>query len=238
MRHRHRHRHGRGSSSAVSMEEEQRLEEYLETLWSLMEEGKDSLEDVRRTIGETEASHVILSLMENGWVKVEGERFSFQPEGELLASQIVRRHRLAERLLHDVLEMGEDQVEEDACRFEHILSPDATESICTFLGHPQNCPHGKPIPPGPCCQRFAKEVTPLVRPLSDLPVGQRGTITFITPKYSSRLHQLSSLGVIPGTIVTLKQRHPTYVIQVEETTIALDKELARSIFVRSAPRAE
>lgn len=222
----------------VSMEEEQRLEECLETLWSLMEEGKDRIEDVRKSIGEAEASHVILSLLENRWIRVDGERFSFQPEGELLASQIVRRHRLAERLLHDVLEMGEDQVEEDACRFEHILSPDATESICTFLGHPQSCPHGKPIPPGPCCKKFAKEVTPLVRPLSDLHVGQRGIITFITPKYRSRLHQLSSLGVIPGTVVTLKQRHPTYVIQIEETTIALDKELARSIFVRSSPKID
>ncbi len=236
MRYRHRHRHGRkdGPGSLLSMEEEQRLEEYLETLWTLMEEGKDRVEKVKEALGESEASHLLLSLMENNWIRIEGERLRFEPEGEKLASQIVRRHRLAERLLHDVLDMGPEQVEDDACRFEHILSSDATESICTFLGHPQTCPHGKPIPPGPCCQKFTKEVVPLVRPLSDLPVGQAGTITFITPKYRSRLHQLSSLGVIPGTSVRLKQRHPSYVIQVGETTIALDADLARNIFVRAS----
>lgn len=233
MRNRHRRGHGHGASHARSMEDEQRLEEYLEILWSLKEEGRQDLAHIREVLGEAEASHLLLSLIENRWVRVEGERLFLEPEGERLAAQIVRRHRLAERLLHDVLDMGVDQVEEDACRFEHILSADATESICTFLGHPQTCPHGRPIPPGPCCQRFAKEVTPLVRPLADLAVGQQGTITFITPRYRSRLHQLSSLGVIPGTSVRLRQRHPTYVIQVGESTIALDGNLARNIFVRS-----
>jgi DtxR family Mn-dependent transcriptional regulator len=230
---RHRHRRGHGLAQGRSMEDEQRLEEYLETLWSLREEGRQGLADIREALGESEASHLLLSLMENRWVRVEGERFEFEPDGESRAAQIVRRHRLAERLLHDVLDMGADQVEEDACRFEHILSADATESICTFLGHPQTCPHGRSIPPGPCCQRFAKEVTPLVRPLADLALGQHGTITFITPRYRSRLHQLSSLGVIPGTSVRLRQRHPTYVIQVGESTIAMDADLARNIFVRS-----
>jgi DtxR family Mn-dependent transcriptional regulator len=230
---RHRHRGGHGSPQGRSMEDEQRLEEYLETLWSLREEGRQELAHIKEAVGETEASHLLLSLMENRWVKVEGERFQFEPEGELRAAQIVRRHRLAERLLHDVLDMGADQVEEDACRFEHILSPDATESICTFLGHPQTCPHGRPIPPGPCCRKFAKEVTPLVRPLADLHLGQQGTITFITPRFRSRLHQLSSLGVIPGTSIRLRQRHPTFVIQVGESTIAMDADLARNIFVRS-----
>lgn len=230
---RHRHRRGHGSAQGRSIEDEQRLEEYLEALWSLKEEGRQELTHLKQALGETETSHLLLSLMENGWVRVEEERFEFEPQGESRAAQIVRRHRLAERLLHDVLDMGADQVEEDACRFEHILSADATESICTFLGHPRTCPHGKPIPPGPCCQRFAKEVTPLVRPLADLHLGQEGIITFITPKFRSRLHQLSSLGVIPGTSVKLRQRHPTFVIQVGESTIAIDAELARNIFVRS-----
>jgi len=83
------------------MEDEQRLEEYLETLWSLREEGRQGLADIREALGESEASHLLLSLMENRWVRVEGERFEFEPDGESRAAQIVRRHRLAERLLHD-----------------------------------------------------------------------------------------------------------------------------------------
>jgi Mn-dependent DtxR family transcriptional regulator len=48
---------------------------------------------------------------------------------------------------------SETEIEEQACKFEHILSPGATDKICSFLGHPRTCPHGAPIPPGACCGR-------------------------------------------------------------------------------------
>jgi DtxR family Mn-dependent transcriptional regulator len=74
------------------------------------------------------------------------------PRGRERAGSIIRRHRLAERLFTDSLAMdSESEIEEQACKFEHILSPGATDKICTFLGHPRTCPHGAPIPPGPCC---------------------------------------------------------------------------------------
>ena len=72
--------------------------------------------------------------------------------GRRRASDIIRRHRLAERLFTDSLAMdNEAEIEQQACRFEHILSPQATDKICSFLGHPRTCPHGAPIPLGPCC---------------------------------------------------------------------------------------
>ena len=74
------------------------------------------------------------------------------PRGRSRAGSIIRRHRLAERLFTDSLAMdSESEIEQQACKFEHILSPGATDKICTFLGHPKTCPHGAPIPPGPCC---------------------------------------------------------------------------------------
>ncbi|MGD0515589.1 MAG: iron dependent repressor, metal binding and dimerization domain protein, partial [Terriglobales bacterium] len=79
------------------------------------------------------------------------------PRGRQRAADIVRRHRLAERLFTDSLAMdSETEIEQQACKFEHILSPEATDKICAFLGHPRTCPHGAPIPPGPCC---GKELT-------------------------------------------------------------------------------
>jgi putative ABC transport system ATP-binding protein len=76
--------------------------------------------------------------------------------GRERAGSIIRRHRLAERLFTDSLAMdSESEIEQQACKFEHILSPEATDKICTFLGHPRTCPHGAPIPPGPCCGRSA-----------------------------------------------------------------------------------
>src|ERR1700686_4143432 len=76
------------------------------------------------------------------------------PRGRLRAADIVRRHRLAERLFTDSLALdSESEIEHEACKFEHILSPEATDKICSFLGHPRTCPHGAPIPLGPCCER-------------------------------------------------------------------------------------
>jgi putative ABC transport system ATP-binding protein len=76
------------------------------------------------------------------------------PRGRERAGSIIRRHRLAERLFTDSLAMdSESEIEQQACKFEHILSPEATDKICTFLGHPRTCPHGAPIPPGACCGR-------------------------------------------------------------------------------------
>jgi putative ABC transport system ATP-binding protein len=76
------------------------------------------------------------------------------PRGRERAGSIIRRHRLAERLFTDSLAMdSETEIEQQACKFEHILSPEATDKICTFLGHPRTCPHGAPIPSAPCCGR-------------------------------------------------------------------------------------
>jgi len=79
------------------------------------------------------------------------------PRGHQRAADIIRRHRLAERLFTDSLAMdSETEIEQQACKFEHILSPEATDKICTFLNHPRTCPHGAAIPPGPCCGRRAE----------------------------------------------------------------------------------
>jgi putative ABC transport system ATP-binding protein len=88
------------------------------------------------------------------------------PRGRERAGSIIRRHRLAERLFTDSLAMdSESEIEQQACKFEHILSPEATDKICAFLGHPRTCPHGAPIPPGPCCsENLTKELRESVSP--------------------------------------------------------------------------
>ena len=84
--------------------------------------------------------------------------------GRQRAADIIRRHRLAERLFTDSLSLdSETEIEQQACKFEHILSPEATDKICSFLGHPKTCPHGAPIPPGQCCGR----TTPVAIPTAD-----------------------------------------------------------------------
>ncbi|HAS16383.1 MAG TPA: hypothetical protein DCR39_00390 [Nitrospiraceae bacterium] len=114
----------------------------------------------------------------------------------------------------------------------HVLGQSVVNSICTFLGHPPTCPHGRPIPKGDCCRKFSLEVKPLVGSLTDLQVGEEVKIVFISTKYHARLDRLSSLGIIPGNIIKLHQKQPTYVIRIGETELALDSDLAKDIFVK------
>ena len=90
--------------------------------------------------------------------------------GRKRAADIIRRHRLAERLFTDSLAMdSETEIEQQACKFEHILSPEATDKICTFLGHPRTCPHGAPIPLGACCKAGQNAAYEHAQVLSRLP---------------------------------------------------------------------
>ena len=87
-----------------------------------------------------------------------GERMIvFTEKGRKRAEDVIRRHRLAERLFTETFQVHDErEVAEQACKFEHILSPEATDSICSFLGHPRTCPHGSPIPAGECCLAATK----------------------------------------------------------------------------------
>ncbi|MBI5810126.1 MAG: metal-dependent transcriptional regulator, partial [Deltaproteobacteria bacterium] len=141
-------------------------------------------------------------------------------------------HRLAERLLTEVLSMDSDALEKNACNFEHTLTPEVADSICTLLGHPPTCPHGLAIPKGLCCKKPADELRPIVLPLSEVEIGENCRIAFMVSKSHSRLDRLSTLGIVPGSIVRVHQKRPAFVIQLGETTMALDPDIIREIYVR------
>jgi len=132
-----------------------------------------------------------------------------------------------------VLEVEDDRaVNRTACVMEHVLGAPLTDSICAFLGHPKACPHGKPIPPGPCCQSLTRTMEPLVQPLDRMAIGQAARIVHIAPRLPERLVRLSNLGIVPGATVYLDQRSPTAVIRIGETTLAVEREVAGEIYVR------
>jgi DtxR family Mn-dependent transcriptional regulator len=128
--------------------------------------------------------------------------------------------------------MSNDSVVNDACKMEHILSEELTESVCTFLGHPPTCPHGKLIPRGECCKKLKIEVTPVVTRLPEFEVGSTGKITFIVPSDPSRISKLNSLGISAGSIIKLIQKKPSSVLQIDETTVAIDPEIAKEIYIK------
>ncbi len=214
--------------------EEERVDELLELIWTLKEKGVADMDQLLDKIPDVESRSILRSMNRDGLFEMEGNRMVLKDRGEEKAREIIRRHRLTERLFTEVFEMSEEEVEEEACKLEHILSPGVTESVCTFLGHPPTCIHGKPIPRGECCARFRKEMKPLVIPLEELGLGEEGRIVFITPKSHQRLDRLSTLGIVPGSIVRMHQRNPSHVLQIGETTIALDKDIVKDIYVKKA----
>jgi DtxR family Mn-dependent transcriptional regulator len=212
--------------------EEDRVDEILELIWTLREKGVSDLDRLLETAPDAEANHILRLMIKDGLFQVEGTRVVLKELGEEKAREIIRRHRLTERLLSEIFEMSEEEVEQEACKLEHILSPGVTESVCTFLGHPPTCIHGKPIPRGECCAKFRKEMKPLVIPLDELGLGEEGRIVFIAPKSHLRLDRLSSLGIVPGSVVRMHQKHPSHVLQIGETTLALDHDIVKDIYVK------
>ncbi len=212
---------------------DQDVEEVAEELWTLAEQGSDRLADLKETTQVSELDGALKKLESLGLAQVSGERVVLTPEGRVLAELQVRRHRLGESLFTTVLEVRDErQVNRTACVLEHVLGDGLTDSICAFLGHPKFCPHGKPIPPGPCCRSLSRTVEPLVQPLDRLAVGERGRIVYIVPREPDRLVRLSNLGILPGATVALQQRSPAAVIRVGETTLAMDPAIAGEIYVR------
>ncbi len=212
--------------------EEDRIDEILELIWTLREKGVSDLKQLLEKTRDGEVKSILRMMIRDGLFQMEGNRMVLKEKGEEKARELIRRHRLTERLLLEIFEMSEEEVEEEACKLEHILSPSVTESVCTFLGHPPTCIHGKPIPRGECCTKFKKEMRPLVIPLEELGLGDQGRIVFIAPKSHQRLDRLSTLGIIAGSTVRMHQKNPSYVLEIGETTLALDKEIVKDIYVK------
>lgn len=211
------------------------LEEVLQALFCLTEEksGPFAKDEV---LNRARAGAEPLDLaVKSGLVVEDPDGLRLSERGRSDATIIVRRHRLAERLLHDVLRVADSATESVACKFEHILEDEVTESICTLLGHPYVCPHGKPIPRGACCVNGQTNAPAVIQRLSDIGAGDSGVVAYVHAANDRRIDQLASFGLVPGTELHLHQTWPSVVIEFGETHLALDRETADEIFVRVIP---
>jgi len=177
------------AQEVFSMADEEQFDEVLEELWVLAEHGEIAEVGRMEVHGALPVGLAVEKMMELDLVSTaphppethDHKRFvnpchdALKPDGVSIgdgtmiveltsrgrqrAADIIRRHRLAERLFTDCLALdSETEIEQQACKFEHILSTGATDKICGFLGHPRTCPHGALIPPGPCCEKTADSV--------------------------------------------------------------------------------
>jgi len=221
---------------------EEIIDELLESVWLTEERGMDMsknraglysmLMEEDLVENQSVAEAALGQVAKYGYISIGGEGVALSESGRARARQVIRRKRLAEKLLAEVLAVDPHETRVSACRIEHILSPEVTDSVCSFLGHPPTCPHGKPIPRGECCKKLSHYISPLVMPMKDLSPGSKARIVFIAPKDHSRMDRLSTLGIVPGTEITLHQKKPAFVIRAGETELALDVEIAGEIYVK------
>ncbi len=146
-------RHGRLSDLTVPSEEiERRYDEVLVQMWALTEDGRKPESRRIKVPDVVDNRRTLLGMVESGLIVSSGPLLEFTTRGRIAARDLVRRRRLAEVLFSSALRVPEAEMEDVACRMEHIIDPEVTASICSFLGHPRKCPHGRPIPSGNCCE--------------------------------------------------------------------------------------
>ena len=143
-----------------STDDEIRFDHLLEQIWICGEEGKPAQVNRLHATGpagqlpvvpEEPSTRVLGRMSDLHLVDLQNGEVQLTSAGSRRARDVVRRHRLAERLFKDTFAIDDAEVHNQACKFEHIISPELDRRICTFLGHPKTCPHGNPIPAGACC---------------------------------------------------------------------------------------
>jgi len=228
------------------------VEDYLKAIYDLSQNGKPvSTTDISRTLKVAPASvtEMLKKLDEKGYIKhspYHGTRLT--STGSRIAEKIVRKHRLLERFLHDVLKIDKVNVHEQACGMEHSLSDDAAEALCRFLKHPDRCPdNGKIIPPcdlqiGSCVECLELDSKGLEAvgknnqnrvPIGSLKQGQCGKISLIRGGYNA-LQRLSDMGLKPGTKICAVRVAPSngpVEVSVGNSKLIIGKGIASKIFV-------
>ncbi len=210
------------------MELSDKAEEILERLGIGIEEKGEFFSELSTVNDEAAMGELVKS----GYITIEGKRVSLSPAGKKEAENAIRRHRLAERLLADVLDVKRMILNEVSCKFEHLLHKGVEDDVCILLGHPKVCPHGKPVPPGRCCREFRKSPRKLVSSLFELQAGQSGKIAYIHTGEGGQLQKLLAMGALPGSSIRLLQKFPSYVFQIGNSQFAIDREIAKDIYVR------
>lgn len=208
-------------------------EEYLETIYRLESKfGFARTMEISRKLKVVPGSvtNTIENLEKKGLVFHEPYKgVKLTENGRKIASKILRRHRLAERLLTDFLHLDWSEVHEPACKLEHALSTDIIKQLEKVLGHPKRCPHGNPIPTK--CGGIFEEKT---IPLTELDTKISGIIVKIIEEKSETLKLLSQLRITPGKVLQVESVDPkgSRTIHVGNKIFTIDQDIASIIYVK------
>jgi DtxR family Mn-dependent transcriptional regulator len=210
------------------------IEEYLECIYRLQEKS-----GVARTSNIVKSLGVVPGTVTNTveWLEKEGlvthkpyKGVKLTEKGRKIALQVIRRHRLSERLLVDILHMEWDKVHDAACKLEHGITDEIMQPLEKALKHPKTCPHGNPIPTK--CGGIIEEKS---QPLTELNTGEQATIVKITEESLDLLHYLDTLGLVPGASIKTLERAPfngPITVKVSSTSHAISRAMASVIQVK------
>ena len=208
------------------------VEEYLEAVHDLEEEGIPVIQArLVERLGHSapSVSEMVHRLRQEGYVEISGRAIALTESGRKQARSVVRKHRLAERLLTDVIGVPWHKAHGEATRWEHVISDEVEERLVTLLGNPATCPHGNPIPGA------YSEKEPLRR-LSDIEPGQTVRLERVTEQVEFDEPSLTLLGeaeFTPGVVarVTAKDDDGTMTLEFDGRRLALEANLTRLLFV-------
>lgn len=209
------------------------IEEYLEAVYRLEREGPGvTTSGLASSLGVAPASvsGMLKKLAKDGYVaQVSRGAVELTPKGLEIAVRVLRRHRLAERLLTDVLGMPWDQVHEEACMLEHAISTRVEQRIMELLRNPHTCPHGQPIPPADL-----SDPEPSGEPLAQLPVGALANVRSVTEEFPEILRYLDQIGLRPGVNLHVVEKAPLggpITVEIDGQRHPISLELARMVHV-------
>ena len=211
------------------------LEEYLETIQSLTEEGTPVIQArIAQRLGRSapSVSEMLDRLAADGYIERSGRTIGLTAPGRALADSVIRKHRLAERLLVDVIGLPWHKAHLEAGRWEHVISDEVEDRLVELLGHPSTCPHGNPIPGA---RRAGAPAPPQVS-LADVAPGETVMLARITEEVEldmASLEYLDEHGLIPGRSAHVRERAPdgTLTLDVGGTTVALAPAICHQMFV-------
>ncbi len=209
------------------------IEEYLEAVYRLEHEGPGvTTSGLASALGVAPASvsGMLKKLDKEGYVEyVARGEVKLTRKGLEVGVRVLRRHRLAERLLTDVLGMPWDEVHAEACMLEHAISQRVEDRLVALLGDPQTCPHGHPVPP-----RDLSEPARTGVPLAQVDEGRRAVVSGVTDEVPEILRYLGEVGLRPGAPVRIVEKAPLggpVTIEIGNERHAISLELARMIMV-------
>lgn len=209
------------------------LEKALAFIWRKIEQNNFNFNEINKELKSFFSQENILDeLIKKQYIKADfSNKIEFTEEGYKIAYDLIRRHRLTERLLVDVLNMDKLKIHFDAYEIEHIISKELEESICTLLGHPKTCPHGSKIMPGECCKKNISQIERMIFKLSELNYGENAKIVYIQTN-DKNLQKIMTFGLLPGTKLKVLRTFPAFIIEFDHTQVAFESEIAENIYVK------